>query len=175
MDVNAVADDFRSQRLALENRGREARLAVVERRHPIEKVRGMPGASVDPLQRLFVGGAGVPQRDRDSLCGQLADQIDGAVDLRCDGHDPDVVRRRVDFGQDLRAREVAIGLSVRWKAKALERLGPAVSGLMKLLSRCAGNTRAPPDASREARTAASIVLSAAGAQAIDVGQKAVTP
>ena len=48
---------------------------------------------------------------------------------------------------------------------------------MKLLSRCAGSTRDAPAgrASRAARTAASIVAKVSGAQAIDVGQNAVTP
>ena len=90
MDVNAVADELRSHVLALENRGREPRRAVVERRHAIEKMRRMAGAGVDALQRLFVGGAGVPQRDVDARAASSTDQIEGAVDLRRDGHDPDV-------------------------------------------------------------------------------------
>jgi hypothetical protein len=48
---------------------------------------------------------------------------------------------------------------------------------MKLLSRCAGSTRAPAGGRcvRAARTFDSIRRSAVGSQAIDVGQNAVTP
>jgi hypothetical protein len=48
---------------------------------------------------------------------------------------------------------------------------------MKLLSRCAGNTRedAAGRANLAARTAANMVRSFAGEHAIDVGQNAVTP
>ena len=47
---------------------------------------------------------------------------------------------------------------------------------MKLLSRCAGSTRAPAVAVvRASRTSASMRRSASGAHAIEVGQNAVTP
>ena len=54
---------------------------------------------------------------------------------------------------------------------------PRQSGLMKLLSRCAGSTRADPGggAARTDAISSSSVWSAGGAQATVVGQKAVTP
>ena len=66
----------------------------------------------------------------------------------------------------------------RWKCASKSRgCAPLNSGLMKLLSRCAGSTRADPGArvARAAVTPASNADNFSGVHAIDVGQNAVTP
>src|SRR4030095_14012610 len=117
-----VADGRRRDRFALEHRSREARLAMIERWHAIKQVRGMPRAGIDAFECFFVRRSSVPERNPDSLRGELSDQIDGAVDLWRDRHDPDVTWCGVDFAENFRAREAAFHRDVRRKAQALERL-----------------------------------------------------
>ena len=83
-----------------------------------------------------------------------------------------------DFAQDVRAGEVAIGLAALVRqAKALERLGAAIIGIDEValeMRRQHARRRARRVAARRELPPASSGARA-GAQAIDVGQKAVTP
>src|SRR2546429_279883 len=79
-------------------------------------------------------------------------------------------------GSDAARRTVASNAE-RGLRKHSRGCAPRNSGLMKLLSRCAGRTRAERawGASRASRTWSRTVRSASGAQATVVGQNAVTP
>ena len=96
------------------------------------------------------------KRDTKPARREPVNQIDPAVDLRRDGNDADVWRAALDLAEDLRAIERLFPCRSRRSClsgptPASARRGfrrhasgcaPLYSGLMKLLSRCAGNTRA---------------------------------
>ena len=130
MDVNAVADELRGQRLALENRGHEARLAVVERRHPIEKVRGMARRRrrSPPAPASYVAPECPSETQMPCATSwrirSIAPSISGAMVMIPTSSDAAWISVRISAPD-----EVALGLSVRWQAQALERLGPAVLGI----------------------------------------------
>ena len=134
---------------------------------------------------MLVVGARVTERDAVPGGAQRAHQIDAAVELGREGDDADVGTARGDRLEDLAAGErgfPAIVGAVRLSASAGTRrhstgCAPAYSGLRKLLSRCAGSTRADaaPGASRARATCCRKPRSASGSQATVVGQNAVTP
>ena len=107
------------------------------------------------------------RRDRESV--RVAPSSSGR-----DRDDADVGPRGRDFVEDLGAGEGCVRRARRAAGTRRHSSGcaPLNSGLMKLLSRCAGRTRAPPDA-RACRAAladrASVRRNASGAHAIVVG------
>jgi hypothetical protein len=50
MDVDAVAHNLCGNLLAPENRSSQSGLAVIDRRHPIEEMRGLPRARSMPAR-----------------------------------------------------------------------------------------------------------------------------
>ena len=117
---------------------------MADRRHAIEQMRRVTRAGADALERLLVGRAGVSERHVMPVRGERPDERDRAVEFRRDRHDPDVGPRRRNLGEDLLAGELALGTparSARGRRRHSSGCAPRYSGLMKLLSRCAGSTR----------------------------------
>ena len=112
---------------------------------------------------------------------EVSNQIERAVELGSERHDADVVSGAVDLRDDVAAIEIMIAVAPGAPSKAAASdttagCAPRYSGLMKLLSRCAGSTRAPAvELARRAATARNTCRSASGAHATVVGQNAVTP
>src|SRR6185369_7493617 len=61
MDMNSVGDDVCGQLVILQNRAQNTRLAMIERAHGIEGVRGMIGAGGNARLCLLISSIRVPQ------------------------------------------------------------------------------------------------------------------
>ncbi len=94
--MHAVADEFHHDIGALDYCAGQARFAMVQRRHPVEEMRGLRGARSNGGHRLCVGRAGVPERDTDAERPQPGDEFQCAVDLRRERHDADVSGMALD-------------------------------------------------------------------------------
>ena len=187
MHVIAVADDLRRHGVLGQHGAGQAGRAVRQRRHPVEQVGGVPGAGGDPRQRLLVGRGRVAQRHPMAGGHERLRQVEPAVQLDRHGDDAHVAPVRLDHPQHVgagvgrRASTASASASPSGPRRGGRRRqssgwAPRNSGLMKLLSRWAGRTRACGRAEARARRMLSIRRSStAGAQATEVGQNAVTP
>ena len=101
--------------------------------------------------RLLVGGSGMAQRHVMAVRHQVADQVEPAVDLRCEGHDADVRPRRRDLCQDVFAGPVRSAFApaalrrdaaLRRQPQAVERLRAFELGIDESCSRGAPAARA---------------------------------
>ena len=170
----------------------KSRRLVMHRRHRVEEMRRLARAGANafvrlPRRRRRNGRATRDDRaTRGSRISSRPPSISGAtVTIPTSG------RAAAISLQDVLAGPLAARLfrcacagalrAARRPASAAAGIRPGCaplnSGLRKLLSRCAGSTRAPPGGRvvRAARTPDSICRSGVGAQAIVVGQNAVTP
>ena len=82
----AVEDQLDDDVGAGEGGARQARLAVAHRAHRVEEVGHGPGTGVEAEARLVGGRVGVAERDQDAVGGQAPDDVEGAGQLRRDGH-----------------------------------------------------------------------------------------
>ena len=105
MHVVAVADELRGHLFAREHRAGKARSPVGDRRHPVEQMRGVPGAGLDRGDRRVEVRAGVPERHAVTGRDQRRDEIDAARQLGRERHDADVGPRRGDDVEDVARRE----------------------------------------------------------------------
>ena len=165
---------------------------MAERRHPIEQMSGLPRARFDRRARLRQRRAGVAERHTASARHEVPNQIERAIQLGRERDDADAVAGGVDFGEDVAAVKIARTLVAPVAPSApiapvapiapsgLRRqptgCAPRYSGLMKLLSRWAGSTRAPASRLTPLEAAATLLAStsrsASGAHATVVGQNA---
>src|SRR5206468_10400440 len=122
--------------IGLQNRSRQSRSAVVERRHAIEKMRRLARAGGNRGQRFVVRRVRMTERDAMASRGEPADQIEPAVELWRDGDNADVGRGALELAEDVGGGEVAARrgcLSApraaferrSWRAQARGRLRPA--------------------------------------------------
>ena len=142
MHVDAVADDLRSDFVTVEDGADEAGIPMTEPAHPVEQVRRMTRAGCDRGERLLVVGAGVPERHAVTVPDEPGNQFEDAIDLGRDGDDPDVGTRALDLARGCSSPENSPSMTARGRTDAASGCAPLNSGLMKLLSRCAGSTRA---------------------------------
>ena len=105
----AVADDLRGDIVGLQHRAGEARCAMMERRHAVEEMRGLPRARRHRRDRFLVGRARVPERHAMAARGEQPHQIQTALELGRQRDDADVGRRALDLGEDVAGGEVAVG------------------------------------------------------------------
>ena len=166
-----------------------------ERRHPVEEVRRVAGAGGDRVERLVVGRARMTERHpvparREPLARDRCRRRVPAQASRCRRPASRVRSRRGCPRPRTPTRRPArparrLARRPAWPAgpersptrKQSEGCAPQYSELMKLLSRCAGSTRAARGDGdvRARRTWSSTPRSGPGAHATVVGQNAVTP
>jgi hypothetical protein len=120
--VNAVANQLRRHVVAFEDGRSETGYAVANRCHAIEQVRRLPGAGFDPCDRLFVSGARVPERNVMTVSHQHSDEVERAVNLGRDGHDPHMRSGVGNLFEDLCARELAVVPARIRQPQTVERL-----------------------------------------------------
>jgi hypothetical protein len=78
-------------------------------RHAIEQMGGLPRTRGNRRERLLVRSAGVSERNAVPARDEPPDQIECALELRRERHDPDIRCRALDFGEDVRTIEVSTG------------------------------------------------------------------
>jgi len=94
--VRPVGHQFAGHRVAAEQRQHRARLAMVRRPHAVEEVGTDRRAGGHRVEGLLVGGVGVPDRGDDPAGHQQPDRLQGAGQLRRDGHQPQRPLARLD-------------------------------------------------------------------------------
>ena len=185
--VVAVADQLRGHVLARQHGARQSGRAMRQRRHAVEEMRGVPRAGVEGGHRLIEVGAGVAERHAVAGGAQRAHQIETALELGRQVTMPTSARqaaitsrislpgeRRLGARRERRRSRLEIGRH----AQALERLRAGELGIEEVALEVGGQhaRRARPAApAARARPPRGSARSAAGSQAIDVGQNAVTP
>src|SRR5687768_255194 len=108
MHMDAVADDFRRNLPARQDRACESGIAMAERRHPIEQMRRMPRACADCGARLVQCRSGVAERNPTAVRHEMPYQIERTVKFRRERDDPHAVTGGVDFRKNVTAIEVVL-------------------------------------------------------------------
>ena len=85
-EVMAVEDQLHDHVVAGERGAGDAGVAVPERPHRVEEMRDGGGAAVEGAVRLLGGRVGVAARDDDAARAEQVDQLERAVELRCERH-----------------------------------------------------------------------------------------
>ena len=137
VDVYAVAHHFGEDVIVIQRGAHQAGVAVMERRHGVEEMRGMRGARVEAGHGLIVSRRGMAQRGDDAAFGQPGDQFQRAGRLRRQRDNEHLVGKFIEQRGD-----VPGALSFGGKI-ASGGWAPLKSMLMKLLSRCTPSRRAP--------------------------------
>src|SRR5262245_50479337 len=125
MHVHAVANNLGGDVVVIEHSRRQPGRAVEEWRHAIEEMRRVARTGRDCLERLLVRSARMPKRDKVSVRGETADEIDSPIQFRRDRDDPDVLPRALDLAEDFVSAEGAFDPRPAWGAKTVERLRAA--------------------------------------------------
>ncbi len=86
--VDAVSDDLERDALVSESCSDGARPAVVDRRHCVEKVRGVACSGIKGQLGRRIIGVGVTDRDDDAGRSSRGDQVERTFELRRDRHEP---------------------------------------------------------------------------------------
>ncbi|OQA40029.1 MAG: hypothetical protein BWY52_02978 [Chloroflexi bacterium ADurb.Bin325] len=92
--VDAVRDKADRHARVGQERARQPRLAMHERRHRVEQVCAVANARVEALDGLVVGCHGVARAHHDPAPDQAADHVERARQLRRQGDDPHAGLRR---------------------------------------------------------------------------------
>ena len=73
------------------HRARQPRVAMLERAHGVEGMRGVPCAPLDGLYGLLVGRVAVPDRDNHAFLRQKLYQFPRALQFRRERHDAQLI------------------------------------------------------------------------------------
>ena len=106
MHVMAVADDFSSDFVGLEDGACKSWRAMLERRHAIEQMCRLPRAGGNCRERFLVRRVRMPERHVVAARRQPAHEIQPSIELRRDRHDSDVRRRALDLAEDVAGIEI---------------------------------------------------------------------
>ena len=125
------------------------------RRHAVEEMRRVTRAGLDGRDRLVEAGARVAERHAMAGGNQRPHEIEAARQFRRERDDADIRPcAAVIAARMSRRRELTLaGCRSHGCRRQSAGCAPRYSGLMKLLSRCAGSTRALRGGARRARRA----------------------
>ena len=88
VDVDAVGDYLQVHPVVGQCRRHRAGLAMVDRCHGVEQVRGVPGARLERRHRRLIVGVGMAYGDDDSCARAAADEGQRPVEFWGYGDDP---------------------------------------------------------------------------------------
>ena len=114
MDVGTVADNLCGDLVGLQDGAGKPWRAVTKRRHAVEEVGGLARPGGDRRERLLVSGRRMTERHPMSTRREPAHEVEAAIQLGRERHDPDVGRGALDLGENISGGEVrSLGRSLR--------------------------------------------------------------
>ena len=94
--VKAVADDLHERAAVLDEGGQDRRIAMIERRHPVERVGQRAETQTDRQHSFAVARRRMPGRADDAVLQEDAQRVAGAVDLGRHRHQQTRALARID-------------------------------------------------------------------------------